>query len=283
MHPDQIATFLDLAETASFHRSAERLGLTQSTVSARIAALEAALGTRLFSRSRAGAQLTTEGLKFAPHARALRHAWAEAQRSVTPTGESALNLRIGIQSDLAAHGLGDWAQGFRRALPDVALYIEPDYSAQMCRDISEGRLDFAVLYTPHPAPDLHFTTLGEARYILVSTVPARLADLAPARLIRANYAPAFAAAQAAAIPAMAEAAVASGQSAAVASLLLAMGGAAYVLEDTARAMGAAVSPVADAPAIGQPVQAATHLRHRTSPMHRTLLRIMRQHFARPRG
>jgi DNA-binding transcriptional LysR family regulator len=283
MHPDQIATFLDLCDTRSFHRTAERQGLTQSTVSARIAALESHLGARLFTRSRAGADLTTEGLKFAPHARALRHAMAEARRAVTPTGEAALSLRIGIQSDLAAHALGDWVQGFRRALPDVAVYIEPDYSAQMCRDLAEGRLDFAVLYTPHPAPDLHFTTLGEARYVLVSTEADRMAALAPDRMIRANYAPAFAQAQGAAIPGIAEAAVASGQSAAVAALLTTLGGAAYVLDATARALGATVQRVADAPVIGQPVHAATHLRHRTAPMHRALLRIMQRQFARSAG
>ena len=280
MQPDQIDTFLDLADSRSFHRSAERLGVTQSTVSARIAALEATLGTPLFTRSRAGAHLTTEGLKFAPHARALRHAMAEARRSVTPTGEAAQLLRLGIQTDLAAYRLGDWVQGFRRALPACAFYVEPDFSAQMCTDLTEGNLDFAVLYTPHPAPDLHFTTLGEARHVLVSSTPARLADLAPATLIRANYAPAFALTQSAILPQIAEAPLASGQSAAVISLLAALGGAAYVPEDAVRLLPPGFSLVADAPVIGQPVHAATHLRHRTQPMHRTLLRIMQRQFTR---
>ncbi len=280
MQPDQIDTFLDLCDSRSFHRSADRLGVTQSTVSARIAALEATLGTVLFTRARAGALLTTEGLKFAPHARALRHAMAEARRSVTPTGESALVLRLGIQTDLAAYRLGDWMQGFRRALPACAFYVEPDFSAQMCTDLAEGRLDFAVLYTPHPAPDLHFTTLGEARHVLVSSTPARLSDLTPATLIRANYAPAFAMAQSAILPQISEAPLASGQSAAVIALLVALGGAAYVPEDAVSLLPAAFACVADAPAIGQHVHAATHLRHRTQPMHRTLLRIMQRQFSR---
>ena len=280
MQPEQIDTFLDLADSRSFHRSAERLGVTQSTVSARIAGLEAALGTALFTRSRAGALLTTEGLKFAPHARALRHAMTEARRSVTPTGEAALTLRLGIQTDLAAYHLGDWVQGFRRALPTCAFYVEPDFSAQMCTDLAEGRLDFAVLYTPHPAPDLHFTTLGEARHVMVSSTPARLADLGPATVIRANYAPAFALSQATILPWIAEAPLASGQSAAVISLLMTLGGAAYVPEDARHLLPAGFSAVPDAPAIGQPVHAATHLRHRTQPMHRTLLRIMQRQFNR---
>jgi DNA-binding transcriptional LysR family regulator len=276
MHPDQIATFLDLTETGSFHRTAERQGLTQSTVSARIAALESALGTALFTRSRAGATLTTEGLKFAPHARALRHAMEEARRSVTPTGESALSLRIGIQNDLAAGRLGDWIMGFRKALPDVAFYIEPDYSAQMCRDLAAGVLDFAVLYTPHADPDLHFTSLGEIRHQLISSQGDRLPALSAGQMVRANYAPAFATAQSQALPQMAEAPLAAGQAAAVAALLDRLGGSAYLPDHAAAALlgTGRFHRVTDAPAIGQPVFAAVHLRHRTTPRHRALLRVV---------
>lgn len=282
MHPDQIATFLDLCETRSFHRTAERQGLTQSTVSARIAALESALGTALFTRSRAGATLTTEGLKFAPHARALRHAMEEARRSVTPTGETALSLRIGIQNDLAAGRLGDWIMGFRKALPDVGFYIEPDYSAQMCRDLAAGVLDFAVLYTPHADPDLHFTSLGEIRHRLISSHGERLSDIPPQDMVRANYAPAFATAQSQALPQMAEAPLAAGQAAAVAALLDRLGGSGYLPDHAAAPLATTgrFHRVTDAPAIGQPVFAAVHLRHRTTPRHRALLRVVQAQMPR---
>jgi DNA-binding transcriptional LysR family regulator len=277
MQIDQIATFLDLAESASFHRTAERLGLTQSTVSARIAALERSLGTRLFARGRGGARLTTEGLKFAPHARALTHALAEARRAVLPSGEAAANLRIGIQNDLAGPRLGPWVQGFRKAIPDCAFYIEPDYSQQMCRELSTGLLDFAVLYSPQADPDLHFTSIGDLRFRMVSTEARRLPEVTAARYIRANYSAAFAAAHAAALPHLAEAPLAAGQETAVAALLDTLGGTAFVLDDTARARG--VQPVEGAPVLIQPVFAATHLKHRTSPLHRALLRVVQRTFA----
>ena len=46
MQIDLLDTFLDLAETRSFHRTAERLRITQSTVSARVTALEQAKALR---------------------------------------------------------------------------------------------------------------------------------------------------------------------------------------------------------------------------------------------
>lgn len=281
MQPDQIETFLDLVDTRSFNRTAERQGLTQSTVSGRIAALESALGVRLFTRSRAGTELTTEGLKFAPHARALRHTWAEARRSVTPTGEAAINIRLGIQSDLAPTHLGDWMQGFRQHLPDCAFYIEPDFSAQMCRDLTSGESDFAVLYTPYASPDLNFTSLGTARYRLISSQTDRRAGLNPASYIRANFAPAFDAHHRAALPELQDAPIAAGQSATIAGLLTKLGGAAYLLDVMAQDLIATgiFRAVTDAPVIDQPVHAATHLRNRTSKLHRQLLRVVQHTFA----
>ena len=84
MQIDLLDTFLDLLETRSFHRTAERLGVSQSTVSGRVRALEEALGVRVFDRSRAGVQLTTEGLRFEPHARALRLLRARQVRPQRP-------------------------------------------------------------------------------------------------------------------------------------------------------------------------------------------------------
>jgi DNA-binding transcriptional LysR family regulator len=281
MDAPQIATFLDLVETGSFHRTAERLGVRQSTVSGRIRALEAAAGAVLFTRGRAGARLTTAGLRFAPHARALLRGWEEARRAARGAGPVALTVRVGIQHDLAGARLGDWLAAFRRALPDAGFYIELDYSVQMCADVAAGRLDFAVLFTPHPDPDLHTETVGELRYRMVSTEAARLAQVDPARYILGNYAPAFAAAHDVALPQLAEATLASGQNAAVAGLLAALGGAAYVAEETASAMAAAgtAQPVADAPVLTQPVHAAMPLRLRTARLQARLLGIVRRQFA----
>ncbi|WP_022704128.1 LysR family transcriptional regulator [Pseudorhodobacter ferrugineus] len=280
MQPDQIETFLDLVETRSFNRTAERQGLTQSTVSGRVASLESALGVKLFTRSRAGTDLTTEGLKFAPHARSLRHAWAEARHSVTPTGEAVINIRLGIQSDLAPNLLGDWMQGFRQHLPDCAFYIEPDFSLQMCRDLTSGASDFAVLYTPYASPDLNFTSLGETRYRLISSETDRRAGLRPATYIRANFAPAFDAHHRAALPELQDAPIAAGQSATIAGLLTKLGGSAYLLDVMAQDLIATgqFQAVKDAPIIHQPVHAATHLRNRTAKLHRQLLRVVQTTF-----
>ena len=276
MQIDLLDTFLDLAETRSFHRTSERLGITQSTVSARLAALESAVGARLFDRSRAGTVLTQEGKRFEPHARALRHEWNEARRRIQVPQAAAHLVRLGIQNDLAAVYLGEWVAGFRRALPDTAFYIEPDYSNQMCADLLTGVLDFAVMFSPKPHPDLHFESLGDVAYHMVSTEAGTLAEVTPARFIFAHFSPAFEEMHRQLTPDLATAAVSVGQSGSVVSLVMAMGGSGYVLERTADELvkAARVRRVADAPVMRQPVYAALHIRHRTTPVHRRLLRVV---------
>ena len=58
MNLDHVRTFLEVAACGNFNRAAETLNVTQSTVSARIKALEERFGHPLFQRGRAGAELT---------------------------------------------------------------------------------------------------------------------------------------------------------------------------------------------------------------------------------
>lgn len=281
MQTELLETFLDLCETRSFNRTADRLGVTQSTISGRIKALEAELGRALFTRSRSGTELTLEGLKFEPHARALRHSWNEAVHATQSAGTAAMRLRIGMQHDLTGAMIGAWVREFRTALPDTAFYIEADYSIAMAADLLSGALDFGMMYTARVHPDLYFETLGEISYLMISTGPTRLADIDPEHYVATNFSPAFGQSHASLLPALADAPISSGESTTVAGLLSSLGGAGYVIEPMARELVATgrARHVSDAPVIQQMVHAGVHVRNRHRPMHRRLLQLLRGHFA----
>ncbi len=285
MNIEQIETFLDLCETRNFGRTADRLGITQSTVSGRVRALELQLARGLFTRSRSGTELTLEGLRFEPHARALRHGWAEAVHATRSAGTRAMTLRIGIQHDLTGSLIGGWVRDFRAALPDAGFYIEADYSPAMASDLLVGALDFAMMYSPRMHPDLYFETLGEIRYRMVSTLTDRMAGVGADSYILTNFSPAFAENHARLHPSLATAPVSSGQSTAIAGLMTSLGGTAYVIGEMAAEMVAngQCRPVVDAPVMEQTVFAAIHLRNRHRPTHRRLLQLLRAAFARRRA
>ena len=186
--------------------------MTQSTVSARVQTLEAAVGARLFTRSRAGTDLTTEGLRFETHARMLRRDWNEAKRAVAPTGECGDTCGLASRTIwpmlISVISFAD----FRRMFPQMAFYIEPDYSAQMCPDIVSGVHDFAVMFTPKPHPDLHFVTLGDLPYRLISSDAETRAEINPTTYISGHFSPAFEQAHRTALPELIGAPLSVGQS-----------------------------------------------------------------------
>lgn len=281
MNIDQVLTFLDLMETSSFNSTAERLGITQSTVSSRVQSLEAALGKRLFTRSKAGTRLTTAGARFAHHARTLQQEWNEAQRAVQSAENFARSLRIGVQMDIAPHAIGRWVPSFRRAMPDTSFYLEPDHSVQMSADLLAGGLDIGVMFAPRHFPDLHNERVGDITYRMVSTESEILANVTPARYIYGNYTPAFDQAHRRLLPDHARSApVACGQSSSVAALLLALGGSAYLLQETAAELVGAgrCRFVVDAEPIPQSVYLAVHIRHRHSQATQKILGIIRGEF-----
>lgn len=280
MHPEQIDTFLDLCETRSFRRSADRLGVTQSTVSGRLAALEKALGVTLLRRSRAGCEMTTEGLRFEPHARALRLSMAEARAAARGAEGRAMTLRLGLQNDLASGDPARWVERLRALLPQAAIYIEADYSAQMCRDVGAGVLDLALLFTPHPSPDIHFETLGEMSWRMVAPVQsglAGLADVTSERYVRANLSPAFARSHDALLPHLARAPLGAGQGAVVRGMILALGVAGYQEVGASRPLidAGTLQAIDNAPILTQPIYAAIHLRNRHRAVWRKLIGALR--------
>ncbi|MDW4549080.1 LysR family transcriptional regulator [Defluviimonas sp. D31] len=281
MQIELIETFLDLCTTRSFNRTADRLGITQSTVSGRIRSLEATLGHRLFIRSRSGTELTTEGLRFAPHARALLHGWTEARHAIGESGSGAVTMRIGIQHDLVGIHFSELIKDFRAALPGTSFLFEADYSAQMSSDLSTGVEDFAILFTPRFHPDLYFETLGEITYLMVSTETDRLGEVNRETYIMPHYSDAMPQIHAQMHPRLAAASLSIGQNAAMVALLGSLGGTAYVLRQSAAELTRAGTCrlVGDAPPIPQPIYAGLHIRNRHRSMHRRLLQILRNRFA----
>lgn len=275
MRMELIETFLDLVATGNFNRTAERLGVTQSTVSGRVQALEKALGGRLFRRSRLGAELTPGGRRFELNARMLQQEWTAAQRAVAAGSDKGRSLRLGIQQDLSGPLLGELVREIRGFLPESQLYIELDYSGQMCADLVTGALDFALIYTPQPHPDIHFHSVGEIPYHMVARGHRHFGELRAGDMIFGQFSPAFARAHRDLLPELSDTILSVGMSGGMLALLQSVGGAGYVMSsrlDGLEEKGLAL--VEGAPKITQPAYAAMHLRNRTSGLHRRLAQVV---------
>ena len=84
MDTELARTFLVVVAAGSFVAAAERLHVTQSTVSTRIQRLEEKLGAELFVRNKSGTTLTSAGRQFQPHAHRRAGATGDRHRQRIP-------------------------------------------------------------------------------------------------------------------------------------------------------------------------------------------------------
>jgi len=174
MNIEHMRAFLEVAATGSFQMAAERLFITQSTVSARIKALEDRLNRELFIRNRKGATLTSPGHHFHRHALTAVQAWERARQEIALPDDLTAIFSLGLQLNHWDPIAPDWMQAMQATDPNVATRIVADYSESLMRQIREGLLDLAVLYAPQQRPRLRIETLVEEDLILVSTDPRHL-------------------------------------------------------------------------------------------------------------
>lgn len=171
MNIEHIRSFLEVAATGNFHRAGERLNVTQSTVTARVQALEGRIGQPLFTRGRGGAALTNAGRRFHRYAVATVRAWEQGrQETALPDGFRA-SIGLGTQVSLWERLVIRWIAWMREALPDVALRLEADYSPSQMQRLSDGLLDIGVMYLPRHTPGLVIEKLLVEKLVLVSTKP----------------------------------------------------------------------------------------------------------------
>ena len=116
--------FTAVAEAGDFTGAAKRLRSSHPTVGRKIAALEAALGTRLFARTTEGLALTAQGRRFREHAETMAAAALRAEAAVSARGEAARGaVKLSIGPTLAAHWLMPRMPAFLDSHPHIELEL----------------------------------------------------------------------------------------------------------------------------------------------------------------
>jgi DNA-binding transcriptional LysR family regulator len=164
-------TFLTVVASGNFITAAERLHVSQSTVSTRIQALEEQLSCTLFVRNKAGAALTAAGRQFQRHASTLVRTVEQARHDVgIPKGFSGTLVvggRIGLWEELLVR----WLPLMQEADPRISVRAESALEPELMQGLVEGRIDIGVMYTPQSRPGLKVELLIEEQLVLVSTNP----------------------------------------------------------------------------------------------------------------
>ena len=169
MDTELARTFLAVIAAGSFVDAAQRLHVTQSTVSTRIQRLEQALGAELFVRNKAGTTLTPAGRQFQRHASLLTRTVEQARQEIGIVSGFRATLTVGARIGLWEDLLLRWLPIFAALAPDVAVRALIGFEDDLMDALIEGRASIGVMYTPQARPGLTVQLLFEERLVMVST------------------------------------------------------------------------------------------------------------------
>ena len=142
--PELLRTFLAVAQSLSFTRAAESLGLRQPTVSQHVRRLEEAVGRTLFVRDTRSVALTSDGEAMAGFAREILAAQERAVGYFTGSHLTG-RLRFGVTDDLALTPLPRILRDFRQLYPRIDLELTVLQNESLLRRVESGHLDVAFV------------------------------------------------------------------------------------------------------------------------------------------
>ncbi len=157
-----------LARQGHFGRAAEASAITQPALSMQIRDLEAELGTPLFERGARQIRLTGFGEEFLARARDILRAVDELSdmARAAQTGLAG-RLRIGVIPTIAPYLLPAVIGDLARAYPGLDIHVRETVTPKLIRELSEGRLDTAIVALPVSEPALEEVALFSEDFVLV--------------------------------------------------------------------------------------------------------------------
>jgi LysR family transcriptional regulator, hydrogen peroxide-inducible genes activator len=162
-----LRAFVAVAEKQHFGSAATTLGVSQSTLSQALAALEAGVGTRLVERSTRRVRVTTEGMQLLPFAQAV----VEAMEAFTAAAAGAADplqgsVRLGLIPTVAPYVLPAVLAGLARRLPALTLRVIEDQTERLLAALRDGALDAALIALPADAVGVTEIPIYEEDFLL---------------------------------------------------------------------------------------------------------------------
>lgn len=149
MDIDNLVTFIKVADTRSFSRSAEELDLSQPAISKRIATLESSLSARLFDRIGNSVLLTEAGNILLPVARQINSEVNRINEMVSNAGNKLSgNLSIAATGFIAANQLGGLLSSYKSDHPQIKLELHLESTESALQGMLDYSFELAVCALP---------------------------------------------------------------------------------------------------------------------------------------
>ena len=162
-----VEAFYWVVSLKSVSRAAEKLFITQSAMSSRIAALEEELGVLLLDRRDKQFRLTVAGMRFFNHAQRLLALQREIKSEMGAGAQRAVSLRIGAIESVLHSWLIEWVQHMRSHNPDVEFELTVETTPVLVDQVRRGALDLAFAALPTSGENLRSRALPPMEMVFV--------------------------------------------------------------------------------------------------------------------
>ena len=168
MDINQLRAFITVAHTQNLTQAAEKLFLSQPAVSAQIKALEADVGTPLFTRTNSGMTLTRAGEVLLPEAEELlQHKHRLEVFAQTLSEDYIHHARLGLIHPIRADKVSRLTRSIVRREPGVQLHIQYGMSGEILSRILAKRLHGGFFLGPLNQRTLQSVPLENIAYSLI--------------------------------------------------------------------------------------------------------------------
>lgn len=156
-------------ESLSFRRAAERCHVSQPSLSAQIAELEAAMGVALFERDRRRVLVTAAGKELLDRARRLLIEADDLVGAARGAADPlAGTLRIGVIPTISPYLLPSATPALRAAYPRLTTVWVEDKTATIVRALEDGALDAALLALEAEIGDVEHEVVADDPFVLAT-------------------------------------------------------------------------------------------------------------------
>jgi DNA-binding transcriptional LysR family regulator len=168
-----VEAFVWVARLESITRGAEKLSLTQSAISNRVAALEQELGVTLLDRRERSVKLTLAGARFLQYAERLLALQREMKAELGSPEQLPLSLRIGGIETALHTWLIPMIDHLKQSNPELELELTIETTPALVEQLRRGRLDLAFTVLPALGEQIENEVLAPLEMVFVG--PASMA------------------------------------------------------------------------------------------------------------
>lgn len=172
----QLQAFIWITRRGSFASAAERLNVTQPTVSQRIHELEGQLGVALFKRIGRRAHLTDHGRQLIPLAEKMMALHEEIFHKVANPVQMTGTVRLGVAELVALTWLPQLIDRLSNVYPGVTLELDIDLTENLWEKMNQGTLDISLLPKIMDRPNYETIFLGKTPFAWMGSPSLNIPD-----------------------------------------------------------------------------------------------------------